>query len=97
MMKKPYDKKFDDAVDRWMDEALFQLGNASDKYGMRLEEYGESWRTCTMKFLRGRLREEFKEWNESEVGEMETEELYDIVNVCMMLLIRHEEAFNDDS
>lgn len=45
---------------------------------------GESWKWCDVDFLKGKLKEEFEEYQDSG----DKHELVDIANVCMMLFNR---------
>ena len=68
------------------------------KMDRKQKEYGDSWKTCDIEFLRERLMGEFKEWHDGQynataiVGRSaggiisdERKELVDIANICMML------------
>lgn len=72
------------------------------KLDKKQKEYGDSWKTCDIEFLRDRLMGEFKEWHDGQynataivgrsVGGIisdERKELVDIANICMMLWNRH--------
>ena len=57
------------------------------------EEKGDSWVTCDITFLKGKLREEIAEYYGEEGSMKSAKELVDIANVCMMLYHRHVEAW----
>jgi len=52
------------------------------------ESKGESWRTCTIGFLEGKLHEELSEYASSPCRSGKCDELVDIANICMMLYHR---------
>ena len=56
-------------------------------------EKGDSWVTCDIKFLKGKLREEIAEYYGEEGSMKSAKELVDIANVCMMLYHRHVELW----
>ena len=52
---------------------------------------GDSWKTCNLGFLEGKLHEEFAEYADSG----DKRELVDIANICMMLYHRKTVPFLD--
>lgn len=59
------------------------------KLDLNQEEKGDSWVTCDITFLEGKLREEIAEYYKEEGSMKSTRELVDIANICMMLYHRH--------
>ena len=54
---------------------------------------GDSWKDCEIDYLRKKVIEEFSEWSmtaicEEEDYELESMELIDLANICMMLYHR---------
>lgn len=65
---------------------LSVLVSCKKKYNSKLKEYGESWKTCDLDFLRNRLDGEYREWTNEDTNEYE--ELIDIINISLMLAKR---------
>lgn len=63
------------------------------KLDLNQEEKGDSWVTCDIGFLKGKLREEIAEYYGEEGSMKSGRELVDIANVCMMLYHRHIEVW----
>ena len=63
------------------------------KLDLNQEEKGDSWVTCDVRFLKGKLREEIAEYYEEEGSRKSAQELVDIANVCMMLYHRYFETW----
>ena len=52
---------------------------------------GDSWKTCDINFLQRKVIEEFEEWRlDAENRCNDQRELLDLINMCVMLLKRHE-------
>lgn len=63
------------------------------KLDMNQAKKGDSWVTCDIEFLQGKLREEMKEYYDAEGSMIGARELVDIANVCMMLFHRYREEW----
>ena len=63
------------------------------KLDMNQTKKGDSWVTCDIEFLQGKLREEIHEYYDAEGSMIGARELVDIANVCMMLFIRYREEW----
>jgi len=49
---------------------------------------GDTWKTCGLGFLDGKLQEEISEYVDSPCRSSKCDELVDIANICMMLHYR---------
>ena len=63
------------------------------KLDQNQEKKGDSWVTCDIEFLQGKLREEIHEYYNVEGSMIGARELVDIANMCMMLFIRYREEW----
>ena len=72
------------------DEFLAAMdGRVAEKQG----EYGDSWKTVGIGFLRHRVKQNFDEWFETSRNDAETEKrkLVDLANLCRFLWKRLDE------
>lgn len=65
------------------------LADAKQVYDYHAIKKGDGWKDCSIKFLFGKLTEEYEEFMESTPkSEEEYREVLDIVNVALMLAAR---------
>jgi len=71
------------------EQGLEQFAEAmKQKMSIKRKQYGDSWLTCDIEFLRDRLAGEIKEYENAFTHREEMGELVDMANCCMMLYNR---------
>lgn len=77
-----YETKTEMGLDQFVEKMKLTLD-------LNQERKGDSWKTCKIEFLEGKLCEEIQEYLEAKTPMTKANELVDVANVAMMLYNRY--------